>query len=147
MPLADRTSCTAASSLPCWGRKSVFSSTQPVPRARPQAAPPAMPTASPAVAAAPTPAAPASVPATSPAVGARAAAPSARPPRYRRLRPHPRRQRQPHPRLLNGLRCATLHPRRRSTSLGRPMICGGGCAWPGRGSTFKRTYSAASWGS
>ena len=26
MPLADRTSCTAASSLPCWGRKSVFSS-------------------------------------------------------------------------------------------------------------------------
>ena len=28
--LADRTSCTAASSLPCWGRKSVFS----VPRAR-----------------------------------------------------------------------------------------------------------------
>ena len=27
-------SCTAASSLPCWGRKSVFSSTQPVPRAR-----------------------------------------------------------------------------------------------------------------
>ena len=35
MLLADRTSCTAASSLPCWGRKSVFSSTQPVPRARP----------------------------------------------------------------------------------------------------------------
>ena len=31
----DRTSCTAASSLPCWGRKSVFSRTQPVPRARP----------------------------------------------------------------------------------------------------------------
>ena len=27
MLLADRTSCTAASSLPCWGRKSVFSST------------------------------------------------------------------------------------------------------------------------
>ena len=35
VPLADRTSCAAASSLPCWGRKSVFSSTQPVPRARP----------------------------------------------------------------------------------------------------------------
>ena len=35
MPLADRTSCAAASSLPCWGRKSVFSRTQPVPRARP----------------------------------------------------------------------------------------------------------------
>ena len=34
-PLADRTSCTAASLLLCWGRKSVFSSTQPVPRARP----------------------------------------------------------------------------------------------------------------
>ena len=29
MLLADRTSCTAASSLPCWGRKSVFSSTHP----------------------------------------------------------------------------------------------------------------------
>ena len=34
--------------------------------------------------------------------------------------------------------------RRRSTSLGRPMICGGGCAWPGRGSMFRRTYLAAS---
>ena len=27
--------------------------------------------------------------------------------------------------------------------MGRPMICGGGCAWPGRGSTFRRTYLAA----
>ena len=35
MPLADRTSCTAASSLPCWGRKSVFSRTHPVPRTSP----------------------------------------------------------------------------------------------------------------
>ena len=42
MPLADRTSCTAASSLP-WGWKSVFSSTQPVPRARPQCPRPAPP--------------------------------------------------------------------------------------------------------
>ena len=30
----------------------------------------------------------------------------------------------------------------------RPMICGGGCGCgPGRGNTFRRTYSAASWGS
>ena len=38
-------------------------------------------------------------------------------------------------RLLNGLRCATLLTScaRCATSLGRPMICGGGCAWPGRG--------------
>ena len=42
------------------------------------------------------------------------------------------------------------HPARAagSTSSGRPMICGGGCGCgPGRGNTFMRTYSAASWGS
>ena len=33
-------------------------------------------------------------------------------------------------------------------SSGRPMICGGGCGCgPGRGIAFRRTYSAASWGS
>ena len=101
--------------------------------------PPASPTANPAVAAAPTPAVAAIAPATSPAVGARAAAPSAQVP-----------EGPAHAlggdgdlccRLLYGLRCATLHllarcpasSRRRSTSSGRPLICG--------------AYSAASWGS
>ena len=56
-------------------------------------------------------------------------------------------------RLLYGLRCATLHllralPRLVQESSGRPMICGGGCGCgPGRGITFRRTYSAAFWGS
>ena len=50
------------------------------------------------------------------------------------------------PRSTSCARCPASS-RRRSTSLGRPMICGGGCAGPGRGSTFRRTYSAASWGS
>ena len=43
-----------------------------------------------------------------------------------------------HPRYPKGPPCPG---RRRSTSLNRPMICGG------RGSTFRRTYSAASRGS
>ena len=54
-------------------------------------------------------------------------------------------------RLLYGLRCATLHLLRalpRLVQEGRPIICGGGCGCgPGRGNTFRRTYSAASWGS
>ena len=41
------------------------------------------------------------------------------------------------PRRPSALSC----PRRRSTSLGQPMICGGGCK---RGA-FRRTYLAASW--
>ena len=87
---------------------------------------------------------------TSPAVGARAAASSARPPKGSahalcgngNLPPS-----QPlsstacaAPRSTSCARCPTLS-RRRSTSSGRPIICGGGCGCgPGRGNTFRRTY-------
>ena len=107
-------------------------------------------------------AAPANVPATSPAVGASAAAPSARPPRYPKAPPTPSAATATSPssaataavsstasapRSTSCARCPASS-RRRSTSLGRPMICGGGCGCgPGRGNTFRRTYSAASWGS
>ena len=51
------------------------------------------------------------------------------------------------PRSTSCARCPASS-RRRSMLSGRPIICGGGCGCgPGRGNTFRRTYSAASWGS
>ena len=87
----------------------------------------------------------ASVPATLPAVGARAAAPSASPPRYPGGNGHLSLLRSHRRRLLCGLRCAALHllhalPPRPGGALGGGCGCG-----PGRGITFRRTYSAASW--
>ena len=111
-----------------------------------------------AVAAAPTPAVAAIAPATSSAAGARAAAPSARPPKY--PKPSTLSARRPlspsQPLLPSPLWPVLRHApppargpassRRRSTLSSRPMICGGGCGCgPGRGNTFMRTYSAASW--
>ena len=74
-----------------------------------------------------------------------AAAPSARPPRYR--------QAPPTPSTLNGLRRATLHllralaSSRRSTSLGRPMICGRlrcpGATQPHPGAAGRKACAAA----
>ena len=97
--------------------------------------------------------------ANAPAVGARAAAPSARPPGTQRLRPRPGAtaispssaataavfSMASAPRSTYCTRCAALS-RRRSTSLGRPLICGGGCARPGR-QHVQTHVSAASWGS
>ena len=94
-------------------------------------------------------------PATFPTVGARAAAPSARPPKYPKAPPSAATATSPSsaataavssmacaaPRSTSCARCPALS-RRRSTSSGRPMICGGGC---GCGPAFRRTYSAASW--
>ena len=59
----------------------------------------------------------------------------------RRQRPLPPLRPQPPSPLWPVLRHAPPPAR-----AGRPMICGGGCGCgPGRGNTFRRTYSAASW--
>ena len=125
MLLADRTFCAAASSLPCWGRKSVFSSTQPVGQAagagceshnQPCRCLRQLPLWQPSL----------QQPLPPWVRGLLLLLPG--PPSTRRLRPRPQRQPRPGGAL--------------------PVICGGGCGCgPGRGSTFGRTHSAASWGS
>ena len=87
---------------------------------------------------------------------------SARPPSSQRPRPHPRRQRLPHPPpqppLPSPLWPVLRHapPPARAPRLVQEALyvvgsaddlrCGCGCG-PGRGNTFRRTNSAASWGS